>query len=427
MAARRLRSGQRQDRDRAALPGAGGIVVSSIIVARARCCRRHRERERAKDATGGLLRQIGDRGVLVIKDVTSILSMDRDTRGEVLAALREVYDGHWARNVGTDGGRTLAWEGRIAVIGAVTTPGTRLTTSSPRWATGSSSCAWTPATGPASPAGAQAIGNTGDEIAMRDELAAAVAGVIAGMNTDADPADRRRRPTSSLAAADLVTRARTGVDYDYRGDVIDAHAPEMPTRFAKQLAQVVRGAVAIGIDRADALRLAIRCARDSMPPLRLAILDDLAEHPDSSTHGRAQAARQAADDRRPAAAGAAHARRAHVRRGGVRDAAASAGTTHWPTTSTRTSSTPKSCPEKLVSYLCISSEETRQGERTEREGGYGEGPTNFSGQLSEPDGDSQNPTPTTEGSLRERLERGAGLKIGQTNQDAAIESDRTNA
>src|SRR5687768_5925517 len=38
----------------------------------------------------------------------------------------------------------------------------------------------------------------------------------------------------------------------------------------------MRGGVAIGMDRQHALRLAIRCARDSMPPLRLAILDDLA-------------------------------------------------------------------------------------------------------------------------------------------------------
>ena len=86
-----------------------------------------------------------------------------------------------------------------------------------------------------------------------------------------------------LAAADLVTLARTGVDYDYRGDVIDAHAPEMPTRFAKQLAQVVRGGVAISMDRRAALQLAVRCARDSMPPLRLAILLDIAAHPYSRT------------------------------------------------------------------------------------------------------------------------------------------------
>jgi hypothetical protein len=86
-----------------------------------------------------------------------------------------------------------------------------------------------------------------------------------------------------LEAANIVTLARTGVDFDYRGDVIDAHAPEMPTRFSKQLTQMVRGAVAVGISRVQALRLAVRCARDSMPPLRLAILDDIATNPGSTT------------------------------------------------------------------------------------------------------------------------------------------------
>lgn len=131
-------------------------------------------------------------------------------------------------------------------------------------------------------AGRQAIGNTGSEVQMRAELAAAAAGVLTGMDTE--PITVTDGETDALlAAADLVTLARTGVEYDYHGDVIDAHAPEMPTRFAKQLAQVVRGGVAIGMNRGEALRLAIRCARDSMPPLRLAIVDDIAAHPDSST------------------------------------------------------------------------------------------------------------------------------------------------
>jgi hypothetical protein len=131
-------------------------------------------------------------------------------------------------------------------------------------------------------AGRKAIGNTGDEAQMRGELAKAAAGVIAGMSTEPITITEAESDVL-LAAADLVTLARTGVEYDYRGDVIDAHAPEMPTRFAKQLAQIARGGVAIGMDRADALRLAIRCARDSMPPLRLAIIDDLAAHPGSAT------------------------------------------------------------------------------------------------------------------------------------------------
>ena len=49
----------------------------------------------------------------------------------------------------------------------------------------------------------------------------------------------------------------------------------------RRMYQLMRGATAIGVSAQDALRLAIRCARDSMPPLRLAILDDVAVHPDT--------------------------------------------------------------------------------------------------------------------------------------------------
>jgi hypothetical protein len=262
-----------------ALDGIGAIVTSSLS-SEAALLSATPKRERAKTATGGLLRRIGDHGVLVIKDVTSILSMDRNTRSQVLAALREVYDGRWCREVGAEGGRIIDWTGRIAVIGAVTTAwdaahaviasmGDRFVLVRADSTTGRQA------------AGRQAIGNTGDETRMRAELAAAAAGVIAGMSFE--PITLTTTETERLlAAADLVTLARTGVEFDYRGDVIDAHAPEMPTRFAKQLAQVVRGAAAIGMNRADAMRLAIRCARDSMPPLRLAIIDDIAEHPEST-------------------------------------------------------------------------------------------------------------------------------------------------
>jgi hypothetical protein len=263
------------------LTGAGAIMTSTIPSEGA-LLSGTRQQERAEDATGGLLLRLGSRGVLVIKDVTSILTNSGDHRGKVLSALREIYDGRWDRSMGVDGGRTLRWAGRIAVIGAVTTAWDRahdvvaamgdrfvlIRTDSGNKATRIS-------------AGRQAISNTGSEAEMRAELAQVVGGVLAGMSRDVP------RPTGweaerLLSAADLVTRARTAVDFDWRGEVVDAHAPEMPTRFAKQLGQVVRGAVALGVPRLDALRLAIRCARDSIPPLRRIIIDDVAKHPGST-------------------------------------------------------------------------------------------------------------------------------------------------
>ena len=65
------------------------------------------KREQSQASTGGLLRAIGEQGLLICKDFGSVLSMRREDRASLLAALREVYDGSWTRQLGTDGGRTI--------------------------------------------------------------------------------------------------------------------------------------------------------------------------------------------------------------------------------------------------------------------------------------------------------------------------------
>src|SRR5262249_52962698 len=78
------------------------------------------KRDTPAGATGGLLRVIGTFGILICKDFTSVLAMNRDGRAALLAALREIYDGAWTRHIGTDGGRTLSWSGRLALIAGCT-------------------------------------------------------------------------------------------------------------------------------------------------------------------------------------------------------------------------------------------------------------------------------------------------------------------
>src|SRR5262249_25393807 len=129
--------------------------------------------------------------------------------------------------------------------------------------------------------GRRAIRNTGDEVKMRRELADAVGGLIAHASlTETTLTDAEN--DQLIAAADIATFAPPAVEYDYKGDVSRAHAPKMPPRFAKQLAQIIRGGVAIGLPRQAGMRLAIRCARDSIPPLRLEIILDVAAHPGAS-------------------------------------------------------------------------------------------------------------------------------------------------
>lgn len=131
------------------------------------------------------------------------------------------------------------------------------------------------------PAGRQAMRNVDHEPAMRTELAAAVRGLLDTVDPDADNVVSDEQADALLEVADLVTRGRTAVERDYQGSPLFAHALEMPTRFAKQLVQIVRGAAALRCG--DPLAVAMRCAADSMPPLRLAVLGDVAEHASSPT------------------------------------------------------------------------------------------------------------------------------------------------
>jgi hypothetical protein len=275
----------------APLGGAGATVISTLT-GEAALLSATPARSRAKDATGGLLRQIGPHGgLLVIKDFTSILSMNRDTRAHVLAALREIYDGHWTRHAGTDGGQTLTWRGRLVVIGAVTTAWdaahqvvavmgdrfvlVRLRTGDHR-----------------RKAGLQAMANVSRETAMRRELSAAVgklmAGAAARLEHEPPPELDDGEMVALFGLADLVTRARTPVERDYQGGPAWAHDLEMPTRFGKQLVQVARGGLLLGMGREAAMSTAIRCCRDSVPPLRRKVLADVAANPDTLTADAAE-------------------------------------------------------------------------------------------------------------------------------------------
>lgn len=274
-----------------------GVVMVSTITGEAALLSGTSEKDRAADATGGLLRKVGDKGLMVIKDVTTIISMSRESRAQVLAALREIYDGKWNREVGTEGGRTLTWEGNLVVIGAVTT-------------------AWDAAHAVISSmgdrfvliridstenrreAGLQALRNVSHEKTMRAELADAVQAALDAVPEEAPIALTDDEMSDLLDLADIVTLARTAVERDFQGNVVQAHAPEMPTRFLKQLGQIMRGGIALGMDRPEALDVAIRCAGDSMPPLRLAVLGDVLAHPKTlygETANRLQLPRKSID------------------------------------------------------------------------------------------------------------------------------------
>lgn len=244
-------------------------------------------REHADDARGGLLRTIGDRGLIVAKDFGSVLSMNRDARALLLAALREVYDGSWTRHVGTDGGRTLHWEGKVGLLGGCTPTIDRH--HAVMGAMGERFILYRLPPVDARTQARRAFEHAGRETRMRADLAEAVAALFdAGLGkpraADDDEVDRL------VTLSTFVVRARSAVERDgYTRDIELVPDAEAPTRLIVVLARLLDGLDAIGVDRDQAWHVVTKAALDSVPSLRLAAMRELhaavmpAETPDIAT------------------------------------------------------------------------------------------------------------------------------------------------
>lgn len=228
------------------------------------------KRDHAEAAKGGLLRNIGDYGIIVAKDFGSVLSMNRDARSQLLAALREVYDGSWTRHVGTDGGRTLAWKGKVGMVGGCTPTIDRH--HAVMGAMGERFVLYRlPEVDPNIQA-RRALLHAGKEKQMRQELAASVQTLLDEHAQQPRPLDDAETDRL-IVLATLVVRARSAVERDnYSREIELVPGPEAPTRLIIVLDRILAGLDAIGATREDAWRVVTKCALDSVPALRLAIL-----------------------------------------------------------------------------------------------------------------------------------------------------------
>ena len=71
-----------------------------------------------KGEPASLLLQIGSLGVLAFKDLTTVLTMHREARAQIIGQLREVADGKTEKSFGN--GLRLEWEGKLGLIAGVT-------------------------------------------------------------------------------------------------------------------------------------------------------------------------------------------------------------------------------------------------------------------------------------------------------------------
>jgi len=224
---------------------------------------------------GGLLREIGNFGILALKDFTSVLSMQRDQRAQLLAALREIFDGSWTRHVGADGGKTLEWTGKLGLIAgctaAIDSHHSVMSVMGERFL-----LYRLPTIDPAKQA-ERALANAGRVRVMRKELAAVVRRLFAGLDISKELPSIDERETKRLVAlSSLVASARSAVERDsYRREIELIHDTEAPARLAQTLRLQFAGMLAIGLDRATAWPLVAKSGLDCIPKLRRSVFDTL--------------------------------------------------------------------------------------------------------------------------------------------------------
>jgi hypothetical protein len=233
--------------------------------------------ERAKKRPASLLHRIGQDGIIVCPDFSTVLGMKSDDMASVLADMRRIYDGHLKKEFGTsDDTKEHSWRGRITFVVAVT---------------------------PAIDGHYSVFQTLGERFVMiRWPRADGVNAALAAMNQDTEQAKLELKeavqaffdqlsdiaPTLPLviqrkiaALTEIAVRGRTHVPRSgYNKTIVYVPEAESPTRLAQELAQLAKGSALVDGRNAVTDRdydLVRRVAFDCMPPARAKILKALIE------------------------------------------------------------------------------------------------------------------------------------------------------
>jgi hypothetical protein len=220
---------------------------------------------------GGILPRLkatNNSGIFIFKDFTTMLSLRDEEKNKIMAQLREIYDGYWARGTGTG---EHFWEGKVTCVAACTPAledawsikrelGERFLTV--RW----------PRIG--GTALARAAGKQrGHETVIRKTTTALALKVLQSTPLTRLPEmnDEMGFRIDSLSEIVAILRGAVKRNFNGKREIVSAPEPEEPGRIRKSLGILVCAHAALWRREPtnDDFRLALRVAFDSIPPRRL--------------------------------------------------------------------------------------------------------------------------------------------------------------
>jgi hypothetical protein len=237
-----------------------------------------------KAKRSGILTRIPPHALLTVSDFSTVVTAsDREGRARMYGMLRVVYDGHVYRGIGGEpagDGDELEWSGHLTLVAAAT-PAIDNAASfegalGERWLT----LRLPESNAARATARARYVVDRKDLSGHRKHAQAEARNLILEA--------RRRIPEELPPAlvdrlvnlAVFVAHARTGVQHEGTGRyrvILGVPTPEEPMRLVGQLTRFARCAVALGLDNAQALLLAVRIGLDSVPLARMRVLRAVVE------------------------------------------------------------------------------------------------------------------------------------------------------
>jgi hypothetical protein len=224
-----------------------------------------------KGVETSLLPKINGKTV-TMKDFTTVLTMHRDARGEILAQLREIYDGAFSKEWGN--GKSLSWSGKIGLLAGVTGVIDR------EYALGAilgeRFLMYRVKSAPARALAHRAIEQGGTwEQDQRQALRRIVAAYLETLLPVAPPTPAIVMEAVA-ALAEFTARARSPVFFDARrGEIELIPEPEAPGRLAKQLMLLARALAVVRHEPAVSVATyttVVQIANDTLPATRQVIL-----------------------------------------------------------------------------------------------------------------------------------------------------------
>ena len=234
------------------------------------------KKDRDKNSTGGLLRQIGASGTMLMKDFTSVLSMHREELAKLLGALREIYEGQWTRHIGTDGGMELRWSGKCGLVAATTNAIDRHHTVIAEMGQRMLLYRLPESTGFVTH---ERSLRRVDTSGIRDRLHRDVADWLVSVRTrtTVEPVTRRSDELRLLACGAVAARCRGAISRDsYSREVDNLPVYEAPMRLINQLHLMHKALMVMGAGREETWWLLEKLALDCIPESRRVVLEKLA-------------------------------------------------------------------------------------------------------------------------------------------------------